>query len=91
MKTATIPSVRVEPEFRDQLESMLGEGETLSAFVEKALRETVQRRQAQAEFIKRGVESLARYKAGEERGYTIDEVMDGLREKLEAARRSRRT
>ncbi|WP_077034046.1 YlcI/YnfO family protein [Pelomonas sp. KK5] len=90
MKTATIPAVRVEPEFRDQLESMLSEGETLSAFVEKALRETVQRRQTQAEFVKRGMESLARYKAGEERGYTIDEVVEGLREKLEAARRSRK-
>ena len=33
MKTATIPSVRVEPEFRAEVESVLVEGETLSEFV----------------------------------------------------------
>jgi hypothetical protein len=34
MKTATIPSVRVEPELRAEVESLLSEGETLSQFVE---------------------------------------------------------
>lgn len=34
MKTATIPSVRVEPEFRAEVEAVLGEGETLSEFVD---------------------------------------------------------
>ena len=34
MKTATIPSVRVEPEFRAEVEAVLGEGKTLSEFVD---------------------------------------------------------
>ena len=86
MKSATLPSLRVEPEFRDELEGLLTEGETVSAFIEKSLRESVQRRKTQAEFIKRGMESLARYKAGEERGYTTEEVLAKLEAKLAAAR-----
>ena len=58
MKTSTIPSVRVEPELREQLESVLQAGETLSSFVETSVRETVQRRVEQAEFVKRGIASL---------------------------------
>ena len=51
MKTSTIPSVRVEPELREQLERVLQEGETLSSFVESSVRETVRRRVEQAEFV----------------------------------------
>ena len=57
MKTATIPSVRVEPEFRAEVESLLGDGETLSEFVEASVRASVQRRRVQAEFIARGLAS----------------------------------
>ena len=39
MKTATLPSLRVEPELRDAAESVLQAGETLSSFVETAVRE----------------------------------------------------
>ena len=35
MKTATIPSVRVEPDFRAEVEAVLADGETLSEFVEE--------------------------------------------------------
>ncbi len=59
MKTTTIPSVRVEPELREQLERVLQEGETLSSFVESSVRETVRRRAEQAEFVARGIASLA--------------------------------
>jgi len=86
MKSATIPSLRVEPEFREQLESVLAEGESISAFVEKALRESLHRRKTQSEFIKRGMESLARYKAGDALGYTTEEVLSKLEAKLAAAR-----
>lgn len=58
MKTATIPSVRVEPELRSEVEALLDEGETLSEFVETSVRETVRRRRDQAEFIARGLKSL---------------------------------
>jgi predicted transcriptional regulator len=58
MKTAIIPSVRVEPELREQLEQVLQDGETLSSFVETSVRETVRRRIEQAEFMRRGIASL---------------------------------
>jgi predicted transcriptional regulator len=58
MKTSAIPSVRVEPELREQLEQVLQTGETLSSFVETSVRETVRRRLEQAEFVRRGLASL---------------------------------
>ena len=58
MKTATFPSLRVEPELREAAESMLKEGETLSAFVEASVREQVRKRQLQEEFVRRGLIAL---------------------------------
>ncbi|MFT7722690.1 MAG: YlcI/YnfO family protein [Roseateles sp.] len=57
MKTATLPSLRVEPELRDAAERVLGDGETLSSFIEGAVRESIERRRARAEFIARGLAS----------------------------------
>lgn len=57
MKTATIPSLRVEPELRAAAEDVLEEGESLSSFVEQSIRDGVQRRRAQREFIARGLKS----------------------------------
>jgi predicted transcriptional regulator len=57
MKTATIPSLRVAPELRTAAEDVLEEGETLSSFVEQSIRDGVQRRLAQREFIARGLKS----------------------------------
>ncbi|WP_415859405.1 YlcI/YnfO family protein [Burkholderia sp. BCC1977] len=57
MKTATFPSVRVEPELRDAAENVLEEGETLSSFVEQSIREGIERRRLQSEFIARGIAS----------------------------------
>jgi hypothetical protein len=59
VKTASIPSVRVEPELRAEVESLLGEAETLSEFVEASVRASVARRRNQAEFVSRGLRSLA--------------------------------
>lgn len=41
MKTATLPPVRVAPDFRREIEGGLVEGETLSQFVESAVRSAV--------------------------------------------------
>jgi len=57
MKTAAIPAVRVPPELRQAAEELLAEGETLSGFVEDAVRRNVEYRQAQAAFIERGLAS----------------------------------
>jgi predicted transcriptional regulator len=57
MKTATLPSLRVDPELRQAAESVLNEGESLSSFMEESLRASVARRQMQQEFIARGLAS----------------------------------
>lgn len=57
MKIATIPAVRVNPEFRAEVESVLGRGETLSEFVEASVRARVQHRWVQEEIIARGMRS----------------------------------
>ena len=57
MKTATLPSLRVEPQLRDAAQSVLQEGETLSGFIEASVRETIERRRARAEFVARGLAS----------------------------------
>lgn len=76
MKTSTIPSLRVKPELRIAAESVLQEGETLSGFVEQSLRQNIQRRRAQQEFIARGLASAAE---AERTGEYID-ADDVLRE-----------
>ena len=57
MKTATFPSLRVDPELRDAAESVLQNGETLSGFIESSVREAIERRRTRAEFIARGMAS----------------------------------
>ena len=57
MKTAAIPAVRVPPELRKAAEDVLQTGETLSGFVEDAVRRNVEFRQAQAGFLARGLAS----------------------------------
>lgn len=85
MKTATIPSVRVEPEFRDEVEKVLGKNESLSQFVEAAVRASVRQRKDQAEFVARGVSSLrSARKSGEY--FDASEVMRRLRAKLDSAK-----
>ncbi len=58
MKTATLPPVRVAPDFRIELEGVLEPGESLSEFVENAVRTTVAKRKNQAEFIRRGIAAI---------------------------------
>ncbi|MDQ1185336.1 YlcI/YnfO family protein [Agrobacterium larrymoorei] len=85
MKTATLPPLRVEPEFREKAESVLREGETLSGFIEEAVRKQVEIRKSQAEFIARGLASLEQ---AERTGlyYTTDDVLSSMQQKLEAAK-----
>lgn len=85
MKTPTIPSVRVEPEFRAEIGAVLGEGETLSEFVEASVRASVERRRARAEFVARGLR--AREEARRTGEYIdADVVVAELQRKLDAAR-----
>jgi hypothetical protein len=88
MKSASIPSLRVDPELRAAAESVLKEGETLSAFLENSLRAQIDYRRAQAEFIARGL--IARDDA-KHTGvyYSADEVLGKLKSKLAAAKASK--
>ena len=85
MKTATIPAVRVEPQLREQIEQVLGEDESLSQFVENAVRHSVRQRIEQAEFVARGLRSLQKAKRTGDY-LEADEVVAGLRKKLAAAK-----
>ena len=86
MKTATIPAVRVAPELRAEVESLLGEGETVSQFVEASVRASVQRRRAQAEFVERGLRSRdAAHRTGDYVEASV--VLHSLQAKLDAARK----
>jgi len=60
MKSASLPSLRVEPELRKAAEAVLREGETLSSFIEESLRTNIERRLSQQEFIARGLASRDR-------------------------------
>lgn len=85
MKSATIPSVRVEPEFLAKVESVLADGESLSEFVEASVRASVERRRVHAEFIARGLRS--RDEAQRTGDYVdADEVVVALQQRLEGAR-----
>ena len=85
MKTATLPAVRIEAELRSELESVLTDAETISSFVERAVRDAVNYRRVQAEFLSR------REKAWQEVQHTggaipSDEVFDRIEKRIEARR-----
>ena len=87
MKTATMPALRVQPELRQAAEEILRPGETLSAFVEDAVRRNVELRRAQQEFIARGLASRdaakksgVYFSAGEVL-QELDEILAGTRKK----------
>lgn len=88
MKTASLPAVRIEPELRQALEAVLQQGETLSAFVESSVRQALQQRGQQAEFVARGLASLAAARqTGDLR--EADEVLDKLAQRLAQAQKLR--
>jgi len=88
VKTATIPSLRVDPELRAAAESVLKEGETLSAFVEDSVKRQIDYRKTQAEFIARGLASLAN---AEQTGvyHGSEDVLAMLKSKLDTAKAAR--
>ena len=88
MKTATLPPIRVAPDLRQELEGVLEQGETLSQFVESAVRSVVERRKHQAEFVRRGITAIAQtQRTGQ--GIPADEMVARLEAKLTAAQRSK--
>ncbi len=88
MKTTPIPAVRVSPELRHAAEEVLQSGETLSGFVEDAVRRNVEFRLAQKAFIERGLASgQASRKSGEY--VSAAAVLGKLARRLDKARKVR--
>lgn len=85
MKTAILPQVRVEPELRADLESVLYEGETLSDFLEATVRRAVEHRQIEAEFHARADAAWANYQRTGI-SHSTDEVLARLQAKIDAKR-----
>ena len=77
MKSATIPSLRVDPELRAAAESVLLDNESLSSFVVQSLQANINRRRLQQQFITRGLVSREEArKTGEY--YEVGEVLEDL-------------
>ena len=90
MKTASMPSLRVDPELRQDAESVLREGETLSSFMEQALRTSIQSRRVQQEFIARGLISRDEAKRTSEY-FSAEDVLTEMDDMLsQAVARSRK-
>jgi len=88
MKTATLPPIRVAPDLRLELEGVLEHGESLSQFVESAVRATLAKRKTQAEFIRRGIAAIeATQRDGS--GIPAERVIANLEAKLTAARQTK--
>ncbi|MEQ8447598.1 MAG: YlcI/YnfO family protein [Pelagibacterium sp.] len=84
MKTSTLPSLRVDPELRKAAEDILDDGQTLSSFIEEAVRHEVQRRKIRRDFLKK---ALAAEAEAEATGtyYSAEQVLEELREIIDKA------
>ena len=85
MKSATLPAVRIAPELKHELQAVLGDTETLSAFVEKAVRDAVNFRRTQMEFLARGEQAWQQYQQhGQSR--PADAAFDDIQQRIDARR-----
>lgn len=87
MKTATIPALRVEPALREAAERVLVENETLSSFVEEAIKANIEKRDHQEAFITRGLISRDESKAAQDY-QSADSVLNELSEMLKKAKQT---
>jgi hypothetical protein len=86
MKTAVIPQIRVEPELRADLESVLKRGETLTEFVEVSVRNAIAFRRMQTQFHERAQAASEEYhRTGV--SVPVDAVLGRLQSKLDAKRK----
>lgn len=86
MKSAVIPQIRVEPELRAELESVLRQGETLTDFVEATVRNAIAFRRVQTEFHARAqAASEAYHQTGV--SVPVETVLKKLQSKLDARRK----
>jgi Arc/MetJ-type ribon-helix-helix transcriptional regulator len=86
MKTANLPPVRITPELREQLDGVLHEGESLSSFVNDAVRQHIVQRQADQSFVARAWSAHERLQQGGA-FETPETLMKDLRARHAAAKR----
>ena len=86
MKSAVIPQIRVEPELRAELESVLRHGETLTEFVEATVRNAIAFRRVQTAFHARAQAASVEY---HRTGVSLpfESVLETLQTKLDAKRK----
>lgn len=83
MKSAILLQVRVDPELRAELESVLRGGESLSGLIEDSVRSAVAYRRAEAEFCARGEAAWQAYsRTGV--AHPAGEVIGEVRQRLES-------
>jgi hypothetical protein len=86
MKSAVIPQIRVEPELRAELESVLRQGETLTEFVESTVRNAIAFRRVQTAFHARAQAASDEYhRTGV--SVPVETVLQRLQTKLDAKRK----
>lgn len=90
MKSSTLPSLRVDDQLRSAAESVLRDGETISSFILDAVRLNISRREAQLEFIERG---LAAREDAKRTGHYVSatDMLKRLDHTIEKAKASTRT
>lgn len=87
MKTAVIPQIRVEPELRADLESVLQRGETLTEFVEASVRNAIAFRRMQTQFHERAQAASEEYhRTGV--SVPVEAVLERLQSRLDAKRKT---
>lgn len=86
MKNAVIPQVRVEPALRAELEQVLAQDESISDFVEAAVRCAIEQRRVQSAFLAQGE---AAWQAFQRTGQALsaDDVLAELQARLDKRRR----
>jgi hypothetical protein len=86
MKSAVIPQIRVEPELRAELDSVLRQGETLTDFVEATVRNAIAFRRVQTAFHARAqAASEAYHQTGV--SVPVETVLERLQSKLDTRRK----
>lgn len=86
MKSAVIPQIRVEPELRAELESVLKQGEAPTDFVEATVRNAIAFRRVQTSFHERAQAASEEYhRTGI--SLPIEPVLERLQSKLGAKRK----
>jgi hypothetical protein len=83
MKTATLPAVRVAPEVRQLVESVLKDGESLSTFIEETVKKHAQWRKEDEAFYAEAARRSALLKAGKMKTITAEESIRRLRAQIE--------